>query len=57
MKYYWTCPMCGSNLDPGEKCDCEVHQRGWVHLRNVRSGATEAGASIQEKRNRGGITR
>ena len=20
-KYYWTCPVCGANLDPGEKCD------------------------------------
>ena len=20
--YYWTCPHCGANLDPGEKCDC-----------------------------------
>ena len=22
MAYYWTCPNCGANLDPGEKCDC-----------------------------------
>lgn len=21
--YYKTCQLCGSNLDPGEKCDCE----------------------------------
>lgn len=21
--YYWTCPYCGSNLDIGEKCDCQ----------------------------------
>lgn len=20
---YWTCPDCGANLDPGEKCDCQ----------------------------------
>ena len=20
--YYWTCPDCGANLDPGESCDC-----------------------------------
>lgn len=20
--YYHTCPECGANLDPGEKCDC-----------------------------------
>lgn len=24
MRDYWTCPICGSNLDAGEKCsDCE----------------------------------
>lgn len=25
--YYYTCPKCGSNLDPGEKCDCEINER------------------------------
>lgn len=20
--YYWTCPYCKANLDPGETCDC-----------------------------------
>lgn len=23
MAYYNTCRICGSNLDPGERCDCE----------------------------------
>ena len=23
MAYYWTCPLCGANLDPGEQCDCK----------------------------------
>lgn len=23
MAYYHVCPNCGSNLDPGETCDCE----------------------------------
>ena len=23
MRYYWTCPLCGANLDHGEKCDCD----------------------------------
>lgn len=23
MAYYYTCPDCGANLDPGEKCDCQ----------------------------------
>lgn len=22
MSYFTTCPHCGANLDPGEKCDC-----------------------------------
>lgn len=22
MAYFKVCPYCGSNLDPGEKCDC-----------------------------------
>jgi hypothetical protein len=22
-EYYWTCPYCGANNDPGEKCDCQ----------------------------------
>ena len=26
--YYWTCPTCGSNLDPGESCDiCQPKQK------------------------------
>ena len=24
MPYYYTCPLCGANLDPGEKCDCTL---------------------------------
>lgn len=26
MAYYKVCPDCGSNLDPGEKCDCEAEK-------------------------------
>ncbi len=22
--YYDTCPDCGANLDPGERCDCDT---------------------------------
>lgn len=25
--YYNTCNKCGSNLDPGERCDCEAVKR------------------------------
>lgn len=27
MAYYKPCPYCGANLDPGEKCDCEIRRR------------------------------
>ena len=27
MAYYKTCDKCGSNLDPGEKCDCEMEEK------------------------------
>lgn len=26
MAYYNVCPECGSNLDPGERCDCEMEK-------------------------------
>lgn len=26
-KYYHTCPNCGANLDPGEKCDCQNEKK------------------------------
>lgn len=27
MAYYDTCPNCGSNLDPGENCECTQYQQ------------------------------
>lgn len=27
MAMYWTCPLCGANLDPGEQCDCKEKVR------------------------------
>ena len=39
MSYYWTCPNCGNNLDPGEKCDCfeqEAVNRK-IHKRNKQN--------------------
>lgn len=26
MMYGWTCPDCGANLDPGEKCECRKEE-------------------------------
>ena len=38
--HYWTCPHCGANLDPGERCDCQdsmkkKKQAGRRHLANL----------------------
>lgn len=27
MSYYRECPICGSNLDPGEQCTCVEDRR------------------------------
>lgn len=27
MPLYWTCPLCGANLDPGESCDCQEENK------------------------------
>lgn len=27
MSMYWTCPYCHSNLDPGERCDCQKEKQ------------------------------
>lgn len=37
--YYHTCPVCGANLDPGEKCDCSIRQPPEVG-RERQSGKT-----------------
>lgn len=42
MSYYRTCPHCGANLDPGEKCDCQQ--------KNAVMGAAITHDGKQEKR-------
>jgi len=35
--YYRTCPYCGGNLDPDEKCDCGQQERQQEQeVRNVK---------------------
>lgn len=38
--YYHTCPYCGANLDPDERCDCLSRIRGkapkWSDMGGVR---------------------
>lgn len=39
MAYYHTCPYCGCNLDPGERCDCRTKQKETAPLpRETASG-------------------
>lgn len=26
-RYFYTCPSCGANLDPGEKCSCKEEDK------------------------------
>lgn len=41
LMYYHTCPHCGANLDPGERCDCLSRIRGkspkWNSMDGVRA--------------------
>lgn len=44
MAYYNVCPHCGSNLDPGEKCDCkEESKKLETFYRNVTKTAQKTG--------------
>lgn len=36
-RYYWTCPTCGANLNPGELCD-DCQENG----RSARAANTDA---------------
>ena len=39
MSYYRTCPHCGANLDPGERCNClEAQQKAPVSAANADRG-------------------
>lgn len=43
MAYYRTCPDCGGNLDPGERCECQDKRK------NAPSGNdTQSGKAKQE---------
>lgn len=44
MSYYRTCPHCGANLDPGERCDCQAPSKsqtfGILDKKTARSADT-----------------
>jgi len=35
--YYWTCPYCKANLDPGESCDCRKKSEDESDVDNYKS--------------------
>ena len=37
MNYYDECPHCGASLDPGERCDCQLHKRLKIEQANRES--------------------
>lgn len=47
MPYYYECPYCQSNLDPGETCDCQKKQKE-VKRENV-SDDNNIGVGLESK--------
>lgn len=49
--YYSTCPICGANLDPGEKCTCTAERKGGDTMseNTDRSSYVEAIVKLLEK--------
>ncbi len=48
LMYYHTCPYCGANLDPDERCDC-FFPHPW-EIPKVEQHGRRAGAGAQEVR-------
>lgn len=49
--YYWTCPYCKANLDPGERCDCQKEKDNTVvdSYKAVQVGGEKKNESGYEK--------
>lgn len=49
--YYWTCPYCKANLDPGERCDCQKEKDSTVvdSYKAVQVGGEKKNESRYEK--------
>ena len=53
MAYYHTCPDCGANLDPGEKCDCQTNKNyitkeANTNVRNENHGCS-SGSGVRDQ--------
>lgn len=40
---YWTCPLCGANLDHNEKCNCreEAERKNEIYKKCVKVDASK----------------
>ena len=61
MAYYRTCPLCGSNNDPGEACDCRETKKEVAPLHRERPRANAYPQSVYQplcakSRGEGGAT-
>ena len=45
MAYYRTCPNCGDNLDPGERCECQDKRKTTPSGNDTQSGKVEQESS------------
>lgn len=60
MSYFRTCPFCGSNLDPCERCDCQERQEfnriarrsNVPQLMKARTGGRVSAQAIRAAENR-----
>lgn len=47
MPYYRVCPNCGSNLDPGERCDCKDQKEQTVEEAPAETFGVIAGHALK----------
>lgn len=50
--YFVTCPLCGSNLDPGERCDCEEGRNHHEQIQDLQSEGRLLRLEAEERRER-----
>ncbi len=39
--YYHTCPLCGANLDPGERCECQNGSQNKKERENMKNDSND----------------
>lgn len=48
----YECPICGANLDPGEKCDCQDERQRYLRqFRVTKNGQYEFNLIYEQNKN------